>query len=176
LHRLYVDSFGGIGEVEDSNSITRSFVFSRQDGLPDPQMVGLFGILEGLLHADLGARALANATIQLRDQFGNPIVSDSVVIPVNASPSQTIDVDVFERLSVNAMLTPGTTYQLTSTLSASANGSATGRGFADFRNTFEVQLSGVPEPTTFPLLAIGVAANALLVRRDRGRLPKSLKY
>ncbi|MEX2309923.1 MAG: PEP-CTERM sorting domain-containing protein [Pirellulales bacterium] len=166
LHRLYVDSFGGVGLAQDSNSITRSFVFSRQDGLSDPQVVGLFGSLEGLLHADLGGNVLTSATISLKDQFGNPIASDAVSIPVSASLSQTIDVNVLEELKVSAMLTPGTTYRLTSTLSASANGGATGRGFADFRNTFEVQLSGVPEPPASLLFLLGIGAAAIWRRRD----------
>ena len=65
---------------------------------------------------------------------------------------------------MTVMLLPGEIYELRSELHVTADPRGTGTALADFANTFEVEVSGVPELATLVFVAAGALA---LLRRWR---------
>lgn len=53
--------------------------------------------------------------------------------------------ELYDTFGFNVPLIPGTTYVMKSIIEARADGASLGRGFVDLRNTFEYELSGLPD-------------------------------
>ncbi len=84
----------------------------------------------------------------------------------SAPPGFQHNADVVEKWGIEVRLTPGRTYLMSSTLTVSANGGASGAGLASFDETFTAEFGQtlILEPTTISLPARGVPA---LRRRRR---------
>ncbi len=163
-HHMYVQAVSQQTQQQRHSEVRQRFLFQADDGTTDPRTIFMQGLLEGALDAG-GASASVNATIALYDDAGNKL--DDVVFFDEVS-SQLIgdpqSKDVAEPLVLEAELTPGKVYQLVSRLDLSASlNHPDGSGLADFSNTFDVQMSGVPEPATIALLVGGLGG--LLHRR-----------
>ena len=164
-HRLSASASGSAAPVRQTNSITRLFTFQRDDGLSDPATVYLGGWLDGLLEGESSGEAAVEASFTLKDASGNPIGGDDFRLVLTSPGDGSDSADVHELLSFDALLTPGETYQLSSTVTVEAvpNG---GAAQALFDNSWDVAISGtpIPEPATLSLLALGALS---LVRRRR---------
>ena len=148
---------------EKFSEVRRRFVFEA-GGSTDPKTIWLFGQLDGRLDAGDGT-ATCNASMQIYDADSGFLGGESYygqAVSMGLGDPQTVIVD--EALMVQAVLTPGRIYEVISRidLAADLNG-IYGSCEANFENTFEVELSGIPEPATVVLLGLG----ALWVKRRR---------
>ena len=153
-HKLAATATGADPPVQQTNSFTRSFTFQRDDGSSDPTLVYIGGWLDGLLAGEFGGEASVEASVTLIDASGAPLGADSFTRDVTAPIDGADSDNVHRLLLLEAMLAPGETYAVSSTLAvaATANG---GTAQAIFDNSWEVAISGIPEPATLTLLALG---------------------
>jgi hypothetical protein len=164
-HHMSVQAVSQQTQQQRHSEVRQRFLFQADDDTTDPRTIFLQGLLEGDLDAG-GATASVNATIALYDDAGNKlddvIFFDEVSSQLIGDPQSK---DVAKPLVLEAELTPGKVYQLVSRLDLSASlNHPDGSGLADFSNTFDVQMSGVPEPATIVLLVGGLAG---VLRRHR---------
>lgn len=162
-HHMYVQAVSQQTQQSRHSEVRQRFLFQSDDGTTDPRSITLSGLLDGQLAAG-GATASVNAKIALYDDAGNKLDDvlffDDVSSQLIGDPQTT---DIARSLILEAELTPGKVYQLVSTLDLSASlNHPDGSGLADFSNTFEVELSAVPEPASLALLTL---AGLLLTRR-----------
>ncbi len=165
-HKLSAQSLAGSEAIHRTNTISRTFSVTRDDELTDPTRVYISALLDGYLQADNGGESKVEAIFRILDKNDNQVgdafeMYDEQVI---TSFGQDMDSNVNEVLQFSELLIPGEMYKLESTLSVWADAkSEAGGARAFFDNTFEVTLSGVPEPSALALLALG--GLALTTRR-----------
>jgi hypothetical protein len=93
----------------------------------------------------------------LQDAAGGAIDGDSWSLLLDSGIAQLRTADVNERLQFDALLTPGLTYRLSSTMTVAARpGNGAARAFFD--ESFEVSIAAVPEPSTFTLVVVAMCA------------------
>lgn len=163
-HKVSATASGADPPDQQSSTVIRNFTFQRDDGLSDPTSVYIGGWLDGLLAGEFGGEASVEASVTLSDASGDPLGNESFTRDLTAPIDGADSDNIHQFLLLEAMLTPGETYVVSSTLSvaATANG---GTAQAIFDNSWNVAISGTPEPATLTLLALG----GLTVLRKRRR-------
>ncbi|MGB2823155.1 MAG: PEP-CTERM sorting domain-containing protein [Phycisphaerae bacterium] len=166
-HKHMVQAFPGQAAVNENTGLVQRFQFWREDQGTQQTEVFINGLLDGFVSADengvataLGVMELYNADDQLIDRAERIAVADS-----QTYFGRLEERDVHELFGMTVMLLPGNVYELRSELHLTADPRGEGRATADFSSTFNVELSGVPEPASLGLLVVG--GLALLRRRRR---------
>jgi len=147
---------GGLQDLDEKTSEVRHRFTFQAGGNPDPRPVWLTANLEGELSAG-DASASVEAILQLYAADGMLIDEMTYFESVGTTVlGQWEASNVAETMFLEAELVPGNIYEVISrlTLVAELDGPQ-GSGMADFADTFVVELSGVPEPATLALLALG---------------------
>ena len=162
IHSIDAQSVAGSEAQTKSNEMSRIFRFSREDGLPDPTQAFILGGLQGTLAADNLGVASVDARVSVFDMGGGLIGADTLAYDVSPGLGFQEQIDVNEAFGFSALFVPGQQYELQSWISVYASSPPGGAGRALFADTMEVAVSGVPEPATLALLAVG---GLLLVRR-----------
>ena len=152
-HRLNSIATGQQTTDSDFSEVRRRFRFDSAGG---HTQVVLTGDLDGLLEANEG-RASVDATIKLYDTTDGSLIDDDAfqqtLAPIGPGYNQLF---VDEQLRVDVDLVPGRTYEIISRVELTTSVTdPLGQAAAWFDNTFDVQLTGVPEPGTLSLLALG---------------------
>ena len=165
-HKHKVQAFAGQAAVTENTGLVQRFRFMREDQGSDQTKVFINGMLDGFLSADNNALAEALGVMELYNNQGQLIdrVERIAVADSQAYFGRLEEKNVHELFGMTVMLLPGNYYELRSELHLTADPRGAGTALADFSNTFEVEVSGVPEPATLALFAVGAA---ILLRRRR---------
>ena len=166
MHKHKVQALPGQAAVTENTGLRQQFTFSREDLGSEQTEVFINGLLDGFLSADNDGVARALGVIELYNSDDELI---NRVERLAFADSQTYfgtlqERNVHELFGMNVLLLPGHVYELRSELYLTADPRGAGTALADFSNTFDVEISGVPEPTTLALLLL---VGPALMRRKR---------
>ena len=166
MHKHKVQAFSGQAAVTENTGLRQQFTFTREDMGNEQTEVFINGLLDGFLSADNNGVARALGVIELYNSDDELI---NRVERLAFADSQTYfgtsqEENVHELFGMNVLLLPGHVYELRSELYLTADPRGAGTALADFSNTFAVEISGVPEPTTLVLLLL---VGPALMRRKR---------
>jgi hypothetical protein len=166
-HAHRVQASGGQGAVTENTGYVQRFRFQREDQGSQQTSVFINGLLDGFLSADDNGLAQALGVMELYNDEGELVERTERLAFADSQVyfGRLEEKDVHERFGMTVMLLPGEVYELRTELHVTADPRGAGTALADFANTFEVEVSGVPEPASLALFAAG--ALALLRRRRR---------
>jgi len=182
---LDAQSLGRLPRDTKTCTARRSFFFQG----PNPMPANVFGVLDGMLIADNQGDASVNVDMALFDSNHVLLGEDHFNLFIDSNLRQLVTADVFEddELRIQALLTPGQLYEVSTTLRVSAFGGALGAGRSLFSNTLEYVIAGednnpladptrstritsrdlqVPAPASLVLFGLGLAT-VILWRRGR---------
>ena len=133
-------SVGGSDNTTTS-TLLRTFGFDSTDTEADSVEVFIHAILEGRLIVDNFSQASVMGLLEIRDADGALLSTDDAFVSVSALGGELVEADVFEVLTISALLVPGEDYSIFSSLTLMTDAGLFGAARALFADTFIYEIS-----------------------------------